>query len=94
MSGGTTALYYAAAAVAGAVASSALAPKPQKMADPVLPERQQATKAPEQQAMRAGKASGEQGGPGVGGPASTLLTGSTGVDPSSLNLGKNTLLGG
>lgn len=29
-----------------------------------------------------------------GGPASTMLTGSTGVDPSQLTLGKSTLLGG
>lgn len=29
-----------------------------------------------------------------GGPASTMLTGPTGVDPNALSLGKNTLLGG
>lgn len=29
-----------------------------------------------------------------GGAASTLLTGSTGIDPNSLTLGKNSLLGG
>ncbi len=28
-----------------------------------------------------------------GGPSSTMLTGATGVDPSTLSLGKNTLLG-
>jgi hypothetical protein len=30
---------------------------------------------------------------GAGGPSSTFLTGPSGVDPSTLNLGKNTLLG-
>jgi hypothetical protein len=29
-----------------------------------------------------------------GGESGTMLTGSAGVDPASLNLGKNTLLGG
>ncbi len=31
---------------------------------------------------------------GAGGPASTMLTGPAGVDPSQLTLGRNTLLGG
>jgi len=30
----------------------------------------------------------------AGGPADTMLTGTVGVDPASLTLGKNTLLGG
>ena len=30
----------------------------------------------------------------AGGPADTMLTGTVGVDPTSLTLGKNTLLGG
>lgn len=33
-------------------------------------------------------------GGGVGGPAGTMLTGTQGVDPAALQLGKNTLLGG
>lgn len=31
---------------------------------------------------------------GKGGASGTMLTGSQGIDPSALNLGKNTLLGG
>lgn len=31
---------------------------------------------------------------GAGGPASTMLTGPAGIDPSQLTLGRNTLLGG
>jgi uncharacterized protein HemX len=31
---------------------------------------------------------------GAGGPAGTMLTGPTGIDPSQLTLGRNTLLGG
>ena len=31
---------------------------------------------------------------GAGGPASTMLTGPAGIDPSKLTLGRNTLLGG
>jgi len=31
---------------------------------------------------------------GTGGPASTMLTGPAGIDPSQLTLGRNTLLGG
>jgi hypothetical protein len=31
---------------------------------------------------------------GKAGPSSTLLTGSQGIDPTKLNLGKSTLLGG
>jgi len=30
----------------------------------------------------------------AGGPSDTMLTGTVGVDPASLTLGKNTLLGG
>lgn len=55
--------------------------------------RPQASKAPGAQAVQADQAgTGQAGGsPGV---AQTFLTGAAGVDPSTLNLGKNTLLGG
>lgn len=55
--------------------------------------RPQASKAPSVQAVQADQAgTGQAGGsPGV---AQTFLTGAAGVDPSLLNLGKNTLLGG
>jgi hypothetical protein len=55
--------------------------------------RPQASKAPGVQAVQADQlGTGQAGGsPGV---AQTFLTGASGVDPSLLNLGKNTLLGG
>ena len=53
-----------------------------------LPESQ-ADKAPDVQQLRKQ----QQQVYGAQGPASTLLTGASGVDPGSLSLGKNTLLG-
>jgi hypothetical protein len=55
--------------------------------------RPQASKAPGVKSVQTSQAgSGQAGGsPGV---AQTFLTGAAGVDPSTLNLGKNTLLGG
>lgn len=55
--------------------------------------RPQASKAPSVQDTQAGQAGAGQGG-GAPGVAQTFLTGAAGVDPSLLNLGKNTLLGG
>lgn len=58
--------------------------------DPVAPPPQ-AAKSPDTTAIQQ-----QASTPGSGvnsGPASTLLTGSSGVDPNSLNIGKNTLLG-
>lgn len=78
-------------AVAGLVASQALAPKPPKMPEPQTPAAPpQAAKMPEQQAVRAAAS----GAGATAGPASTMLTGMGGVAPSALNLGRNTLLGG
>lgn len=61
---------------------------------PKMPEIQQekpvqASKGPDVSGIK------RQTGQGLAaGPASTLLTGSSGIDTGSLNLGKNTLLGG
>lgn len=55
--------------------------------------RPQASKAPTVQGVQAGQAGAGQAG-GSPGVAQTFLTGASGVDPSTLNLGKNTLLGG
>jgi hypothetical protein len=58
---------------------------------------QQAPKEPESQATKtptAGAFSTANSNAAVkSGPMSTSLTGSQGIDPTSLNLGKNTLLG-
>jgi hypothetical protein len=55
--------------------------------------RPQASKAPSVQAVQASQAGAGQAG-GAPGVAQTFLTGASGVDPSTLNLGKSTLLGG
>jgi len=52
----------------------------------------QAAQSPNASAISAGLAGAGQAG-GSPGVAQTLLTGANGVDPNSLNLGKNTLLG-
>jgi len=63
------------------------APQPQAPQAPQAPP--QAAQQPDEQARRAARA--------TAGPAaarqSTMLTGSTGVAPGALNLGRNTLLG-
>lgn len=55
--------------------------------------RPQSSKAPGIQSVQNGEAGAGQaaGAPGV---AQTFLTGASGVDPTLLNLGKSTLLGG
>lgn len=55
--------------------------------------RPQASKAPTTQSVQADQAGAGQAG-GAPGVAQTFLTGAGGVDPSLLNLGKSTLLGG
>lgn len=89
-----TTIAYAAAAMAGGYAASrALAPDiptPQATAPTAPPSKQAAGKQPEVSAMRS--ANGAGSGMNAA-PASTFLTGPSGVDPSTLTLGKNTLLG-
>lgn len=83
-------------AIVGSLLSTAMAPKPPKMPEPVAPTpppQAQAAKAPDEQARRAAS-SASAGGGAFAGPASTMLTGTGGVAPGSLNLGRNTLLGG
>lgn len=55
--------------------------------------RPQASKAPTAQTLQAGQAGAGQAG-GAPGVAQTFLTGAGGIDPSLLNLGRTTLLGG
>lgn len=95
MSGGisaSTVLIAAGAAAVGAVAATALAPKPKGPGAPPAPEKPpQQAKAPEMGALRRQNQVAE-GGPGMS-SNSTLLTGPTGVNPGMLNLGRATLLG-
>lgn len=97
--------YAAAALVGGYAATKAMTPKvptPQATAPTAPPAPpptpsvaptaavQQAAKQPEIKPMRAANAMGS----GVNaGPSSTFLTGPTGVDLGTLQIGKNTLLG-
>jgi hypothetical protein len=77
---------------AGKAQDAALAQQ-QKTAAEAEANRPQASKAPGVQGVQAGQAGAGQAG-GAPGVAQTFLTGAAGVDPSLLNLGKNTLLGG
>lgn len=91
---GVTAAWMAVAAVVGYVASSQInAPKTPPLEGAVQPPKEQGEKAPDAGAVRAQQTgTGQAGGsPGV---AQTFLTGSGGIDPSLLQLGKSTLLGG
>ena len=88
-----TAATIAGTAVAGAAASSALAktpqvdaPKPLTQAD--KPQAAQAVDRAELLKRNAAAASSA-----LSGNASTLLSGSSGISPGSLNLGSNSLLG-
>ncbi len=80
----------AGGALGGAVLSSALAPKP---AAPQLTPPPQPSVAPDVAGTRASLAGMGQGG-GSPGIAQTFLSGMQGIDPSLLQLGKATLLGG
>lgn len=105
MSGGVTAATvatYATAAAAGLSAVSSI----KQMSDakkqqpggvpggvPGAIEPPQASKTPDLDPLKKKNANAALTGP-MAGPASTMLTGAGGVDPSSLSLGKTTLLGG
>lgn len=58
----------------------------------VIPQPSQVPQAAAVRANVAGNGGAPTGGPG-GGTASTFLSGTGGVDPSTLTLGKNALLG-
>lgn len=90
--------YAVAAVVGGALAAKAAAPKaPAAAAAPTTPTAPpvttaQGAKQPDVKAMRT--ANNGAGAAGMNaGPSSTFLTGPTGVDPNTLTIGKNTLLG-
>lgn len=81
--------YAAAAFVGGAI----LATTAGKAKAPQLPATPQASQVPDANADLAKNAGTGQAG-GDSGVAQTFLTGPGGIDPSLLNLGKSTLLGG
>lgn len=85
-----------AAAVGGMALSSAMSPKmptPQ-VPDPVKPpQASQASKAPDRAPMVAANKAAAGPGGALSGNIGTFLTGPAGIDPSTLNLGKNVLLG-
>jgi len=78
---------------AKAAAKSAKEAKEQAAKDrAAIPPPAQAAKQPDQAALRSA-ATSRVGAPSGGGTSSTMLTGSEGVSPSLLSIGKNTLLG-
>lgn len=87
---GWTALAAAAVAVAYETGKTG---KGATVAAPAPAPATQATSAPDTSTVRAQQAGTGQAG-GQAGVAQTFLTGPGGVDPSLLQLGKNTLLGG
>jgi hypothetical protein len=85
---------YAAAAVIGLIAGSQSGKsKTPPLQAATAPPESQAAKAPDASSIAAGQAGQGQAG-GAPGVAQTFLTGPGGIDPSLLNLGKTTLLGG
>jgi len=84
----------AAATVYGTIQSAKAAKKAAGSGAPQIQQSAapQASRAPDVAAYSAKNARAAIMGPSAG-AASTLLTGAGGIDPTSLNLGKNTLLG-
>ncbi len=81
---------YVAAAVVGAIIANQEQPaQPPQVQMPPPPQQ---AKAPEVQGIVDGLRGTGQAGGGSG-PGQTFLTGSSGVDPNQLKLGKPTLLG-
>lgn len=106
MSGGATAMYVMAAVTAAAAANSAYQSNQQAKdqkhtADVARKQAADNAKAQEEATNRADVKSPDTSSilsaaqqAGKSGVSSTMLTGSGGVDASSLSLGKSTLLGG
>lgn len=103
MSGATT-VVMAAAAVAGAYVSYSNGQEQKKSAESAQQQAQanadKQEKAADQATNRANQKKPDTGAildaanqAGKGGASGTMLTGAQGIDPSMLNLGKNTLLG-
>jgi hypothetical protein len=82
------ALGLAGGALLGSMANKSKTPPMQAATPPP-----QASKAPDASTVAAGQAGTGQAG-GAPGVAQTFLTGPGGIDPSLLQLGKQTLLGG
>lgn len=94
----------AAASAAGVVSSLKAQSEQKKAAAQALKQQKQAQAAAEQQAAQANNKANQKSPDTAGilqaaaeagkaGASSTMLTGSQGVDPAALQLGKNTLLG-
>ena len=83
-SAGTTA-YSARKQSKAAEAQAAAVPKPEPPPQPV--------KQPKREAAVASNAAAAAPGGALAGNSSTFLTGPSGIDPSTLNLGRNSLLG-
>lgn len=103
MSGATT-VVMAAAAVAGAYVSYSNGQEQKKSAESAQQQAQanadKQEKAADQATNRANQKKPDTGAildaatqAGKGGASGTMLTGAQGIDPSTLSLGKNTLLG-
>lgn len=97
MSGGISAatvisLAGAAATAYGAYESSKVK-MPQMPAPQAPPAAAQSGKQADRTAAVAGNAAAAMPGGAMAGSSSTFLTGPTGINPSSLSLGKNILLG-
>jgi hypothetical protein len=81
------------AAGAGLVGGQLLQPKIKMPAIPTPEKPPQATKAPNRTAILTPNAAGSRPGGAFSGNSGTFLTGPSGIDPATLNLGRNTLLG-
>ncbi|SDH23277.1 hypothetical protein [Propionivibrio dicarboxylicus] len=94
MSGGISATTVALAAGAGIAASMMLTPKSSvKSTDVATVETPQTSKTPDEAARRKTQTDQNTAAAAAGGPNNTLLTSGSGIDTSTLNLGKSTLLG-
>lgn len=83
--------------LAGSVVSKALAPKQPSQGAQVAPltqaDKPQAEKAPDRSQIENKNAMAAAAAGQLAGNNSTLLTGSQGINPGTLNLGSSTLLG-
>lgn len=80
------------AGVVGGMAMSGAFAKP-KINIPAPEKPKQGAQAPDREGIVRANTMGGMPGGAMAGNAGTFLTGPSGIDPSTLNLGKNTLLG-
>jgi hypothetical protein len=78
---------------AGMLAGKIMQPKLPKIEPIKESDRPQASKEPDRAGIAAKNAAAAAPGGSMAGNSGTFLTGPSGIDPSTLNLGKNTLLG-